>query len=256
MERGLNSPFLVTGEPIGGGKRVPLVVKSTAGFANRTEAPVRELFALLLSKRLKIFTPAPALVEFPKGFEWALAEEPKIQELVKASPGWNLATIHLGNDWKTWISGNAPKTITPAQIESGYCFDGLIQNPDREADNPNMLWKGNQLALLDFDRAFSLLDIFKNDEKPWRKALAQQNLIRHSLHRYLPDLKDGIILGKFLWETFEEWKLEREKSEISDEITPFLADPKVDLPKIEAYIDRLAKDLEDFFRYLTEASRK
>ncbi len=61
MERGLNRPFLVMGAPLGGGERCPLVVKSRAGYADRPEAMLKELFALLLARELGLNAPEPWL---------------------------------------------------------------------------------------------------------------------------------------------------------------------------------------------------
>jgi len=44
MERGLTDPFLVIAEPVGGGSLEALVVKSRAGYRNRPEAMLREVF--------------------------------------------------------------------------------------------------------------------------------------------------------------------------------------------------------------------
>lgn len=255
MNRGLNRPFLAIAEPVAGGERCPLVVKPTAGYGDRPDAMLRELFALLLAKRLGLFTPEPVFVRFPEGLDWTASDHPEHAALIRQSPGWNLATVHLGNDWKQWIATAAPRSINGKDLESAYCYDAMIQNSDREANNPNLLWRENQLALLDFDKAFAFLRLEESESRPWRKTLGSQNLERHCLYTHLPELKDGFILGQDLWESFEEWWVGGPSGEIAAGIGGELADPDLDLPRLEEYLTKLAVELDDFFRYLTEASR-
>ena len=256
MERGLNSPFLVIGQPSDGGERCPIVVKSRAGYANRPDAMLREIFSLLLAGELGIYTPEPVLVELREGFDWAAAEFPDHAELIRQSIGWNVGTLHLGDAWKPWIQGPAPRSIPEQTLETAYAFDAMIQNSDREADNPNLLWRGDELALLDFDRAFAFLRDEEQDPRPWRKTLVRQNLDRHCLRPYLRQLADGDVLGVGLWDAFEEWWLDAPSGHLSAEIATAFADPDLDLQRLDAYIKKLSAGAEDFFRYLTDASRQ
>lgn len=257
MERGLNRPFLVMAEDEKGkgSERVALVVKSTAGYRNRPECIVREMFSLLLAQKVGISVPEPVLVKFPTGFDYGAADHPEYAELIQKSPGWNLATVHLGNSWKPWTNTSPPRSVDQIKIDSAYCFDAMVQNPDRENENPNLLWRRDQLVLLDFDKAFGHLRVYRNDPKPWRKVLAQQTLQRHCFYRFLSQPREDELLGKAIWEAFVEWHSTNTKSALSREFGSELQDPKVDLPLLEAYLISLADHTEDFFRYLTERSR-
>lgn len=255
MNRGLNQPFLVIGQPSEGGKRCSIVVKSRAGYANRPDAMVRELFSLLLARELGLTTPEPVLVEFQDGFDWVAADHPVHAELIRQSFGWNVGTVHLGDGWKPWVQGSAPRSLASETLETAYAFDAMVQNSDRESDNPNLLWRGEELALLDFDKAFAFLRLEEHEDRPWRKTLIRQNLDRHSLYPHLPALVDGKILGQNLWDTFEEWWLVSPTGLISAEIAAGLSDPDLDLPRLEGYLKKLATAADDFFRFLTDASR-
>lgn len=255
MKRGLNRPFLVLGEAHDGTGRSVLVVKSRAGYANRPEAMLKELFALLLARELGLKVPEPVLVELPAGFDWGVGDHPGHAELIRQSVGWNVGTMHLGESWKPWMQGSPPRSIKPETLEAAYAFDAMVENPDREAENPNMLWRGDELAVLDFDKAFSFLRAGKDDSRPWQKALIRLNLERHSLFPHLSDLEDGKVLGTALWDVFEEWWLGAPAWKISAEIASGFPDKDLDLPQIEVYLKKLAAAPEDFFRYLTDASR-
>lgn len=254
MNRGLNRPFLAIGSC--GGERLPIVVKGRAGYADRPEAMLRELFSLVLARELGLTAPEPVLVEIREGFDWAAAEYPDHAEIIRRSVGWNVGTIHLGEAWKPWIQGSAPRSLSAVTLESAYAYDAMVQNTDREPDNPNLLWRGEELALLDFDKAFGFLRLEEGEERPWRKTLMRQNLDRHCLHRHLPALGEGQIIGQDLWDAFEEWWMGRPAGRISAAIAEEMADPDLDLPRMEAYLTKLSAATDDFFQYLTEASRR
>ncbi|MES2995730.1 MAG: HipA family kinase [Verrucomicrobiota bacterium] len=256
MERGINSPFLAIGETDGGGERVPLVVKSRAGFKNRPEAMLREIFGLLLARELGLFTPEPVLVKIPAGLDLAAADFPEYAGLIRDSVGWNIATVHLGDGWKPWIHGTPPRSIPSGILESAFVFDAMIQNSDREPDNPNLLWRENEMALLDFDKAFAFLKTDEKETQPWRRALVRQNLPRHCLFSHLPKVADRPILGTDLWDAFEEWWLGKPAGRISETIGSDLEDQDLDLPRMEEYLTKLARAAEDFFRCVTEISRR
>lgn len=131
----------------------------------------------------------------------------------------------------------------------------MVQNSDREADNPNLLWRGEELAMLDFDKAFAFLRTEAQEARPWRKTLVRQNLDRHCLHSHLPDLPEEVVLGPGLWDAFEEWWLVCPSGRISADIAEGMTDPDLDLPRLEGYLTNLSAATEDFFRYLTDASR-
>jgi hypothetical protein len=131
----------------------------------------------------------------------------------------------------------------------------MVQNSDRMPDNPNLLWRGKELALLDFDKAFAFLRVCEKEDRPWFTALDRQTLARHCLHGHLPALGCEVILGKELWDAFEEWWLGKPSGRLSAKIAAGLADPDLDLPRLEAYLTKLAAATDDFFRCLTDVSR-
>ena len=256
MNRGLNRPFLVIGQSPDDGERRSIVVKSRAGYANRPEAGLRELFSLLLARELGLTVPEPVFVEIQRGFDWAAADYPDHAALLRHSVGWNVGTIHLGDGWKPWIQGSAPRSIAATTLKSAYAYDAMIQNSDRESDNPNLLWRGAELALLDFDKAFAFLRLEESEKRPWRRTLLRQNLDRHCLYPHFSAPEDGRILGQDLWDAFEEWWLGKHSGQLSSAISAGLADPDLDLPRMEAYLTKLSAGTDDFFRFLTDASRR
>jgi hypothetical protein len=48
-----------------------------------------------------------------------------------------------------------------------FAFDYIIQNPDRRKNKPNLLCKGNELAIFDHDLAFSFIHDIMSSGYPW-----------------------------------------------------------------------------------------
>jgi hypothetical protein len=255
MDRGINRPFLVLAKASEGDEILPVVVKSRAGYGDRPEAMLRELFSLMLARQLGLNTPEPVWLELVDGFDWSATDHGGYPELIRQSIGWNLGTIHLGSGWKPWIKGRAPASIPAVSLETAYAFDAMVQNSDRMADNPNLLWREDELAVLDFDKAFAWLRVTEQEAKPWWKTLERQTLLNHCLHSHLPSADKRPIIGQELWDEFEEWCLNGASGLISQEIITEISDPDLDLPRIEAYLMKLAAAADDFFRLLTDQSR-
>lgn len=72
----------------------------------------------------------------------------------------------------------------------------------------------------------------------------------------MPQYVDNQCVGANLWGNFEEWRLENQPGQISEQVREAFADPDLDLPRIESYLIKLASATEDFFSFLTEASRR
>ena len=97
MDRGLNRPFLALAQPEDGTERCAVVVKPRAGYADRPDAMLKELFSLLLAREVGLTAPEPVLVDLQVGFDWGAADFPEHAQLIRQSIGWNVGTIHLGD---------------------------------------------------------------------------------------------------------------------------------------------------------------
>ncbi len=257
-KRGMIRPFLVEGEDSATGEKMTLVVKSCAGYEDQGEAKHMhiEAYCLLMAKRLGIDAAEPVAVDLPDGFEFGALDYrdhpgTDYHDLIIRSIGRNFATIHLGTDWKPWAAGNRPKKITQESINSAYAFDGIVQNDDRSKDNPNLLWKGDRLALLDFDRAWCLGD-FPDESRPWRVALERLKLRQSCLVDYLQPVKSGGVLGARLNESLNDNDLEAISRECIDEVEVAFPGSNLDFQKIQPYVTKLAGEPDDFFQYLTQ----
>lgn len=250
MKRGVNRPMRIQGESQEDGKRTDIVLKCRAGYADAPECLLREHVAYQLARRLGITTPEPVWVYVPEGFSWSAAEYETHRELLERSVGWNFGTVYLGNEWKPWISRDCAKKIPRTSLENAYVFDAMVQNADRHDDNPNLLWKRDQLMVLDFDQAYAYLRGHGEENRPWRSVLPMMNLKSHCLHSDCSSRIRKKTFGKTLWETWEEWRVGEAVEVLTQGTHDFFADEKLDIPLMFDYHQKLSVALDDFFDWL------
>jgi hypothetical protein len=128
-------------------------------------------------------------------------------------------------------------------------FDGLVQHTDREAENPNLMWKGHELAVLDHEKVFGYLKLAEGEAKPWRRFFQAQPFARHVLAPAGRRMMSADF-GKGLWENIleQDWGGGFDDCLLAAEAAFPAA--KVDLARIRAYLNALAADAGDFFDYL------
>lgn len=207
MGRGLNLPMLIRAADAESGVEYKVVLKCNAGYATQPLARLREVLSYLLAVKMELPTPVPVMVYVPQGFSWFASEHAKHAALLAASEGWNFGTVHLGRSWKEWMKGVAAKKIDPQQIENAFSYDAMVQNSDRESENSNLLWKGNQLMVLDFDKAFGYNQRHRTHQNPWQAIIPSLQLPKHCLFPLVKKMQRGDdLLAQKLWEMIEEWK--------------------------------------------------
>jgi hypothetical protein len=114
-----------------------------------------------------------------------------------------------------------------------FAFDALIQNPDRRTNNPNLLWKGREIHIIDHELAFCFLYQIGKPGQPWKvngpggdflndhvfaRAFKGRNI---DLSRWADELKncDDATLDELFDQIPGEWKnshLSRMKTHIKD----------------------------------------
>ena len=256
-KRGLTKPFLVIAEDQANGEELTLVVKSNAGYEAHggVDYMHREAYCLLLSRAIGLEAVEPVAVEIPPGFEFGALDYREHKgtdyfELITDSHGTNFATIHLGNDWMPWTDTTRPRKVPQESIDHSFCFDAMVQNDDRKKDNPNLLWKGDRLVSLDFDRAWCL-GYFQNDARPWRKALERLKLRDSSLFPHIKLPKRAAILGEEMLKSLSINKLRRLSKSCIDEVETSFPGANLDFQELQPYVTKLSGEPEDFFQFLT-----
>lgn len=143
-----------------------VVVKLRVGNECTGTGLICELMGSLLARALDLPAPEPFLVDVDPEFHAAIAEE-SIAERLKANAGMNFGCRYLSPGYISWPQlRSVPSAIEQVAAEI-FAFDMLIQNPDRRQDKPNLLRKGDDLAIFDHEMAFSFLYALVPDEFPW-----------------------------------------------------------------------------------------
>jgi hypothetical protein len=148
------------------GNLTETVVKLIAGKEPSQTGLICELVASFLAQDLDLPVPQPFLVEVDDDFYKGITD-PTLSDRFKDSAGLNFGSKFLGPGYTTWPQ---ERTIPGSLIQDAaeiFAFDLTIQNPDRRKDKPNLLRKGDELAIFDHEMAFSFLYLLAPDEYPW-----------------------------------------------------------------------------------------
>jgi hypothetical protein len=103
-----------------------------------------ELIAAEVARFLDLPVPEPAVVEITEEFVRSVPDV-ESREALRKSLGLNFGSRYLSGGYGTWPTGKVvPLSLRPVASEI-ITFDAFIQNPDRRAERPNLLWKGEEL---------------------------------------------------------------------------------------------------------------
>lgn len=135
------------------GSKVDVYIKFRGGVEAREFGLMSELLCSLLAHEIGLNVPTPFIVNLSPEF---LAGVPKTaQDLVKRSLGLNFASESA----PVGFSLVPPEPRVPVALRSSaaevFAFDVIIQNCDRKADNPNLLWDRSKIMLIDHERALT-----------------------------------------------------------------------------------------------------
>ena len=156
-------------EDLNGNNAGEFVVKLKGGIDAGVTGLTCELMASLLASELGLNAPIPAIVEIDPAIGNLLSSrDSEMARIIRRSAGQNFGTEVLVGGYGVWpINKYVPASLRPSAGEI-FAFDALIQNPDRKVNNPNLLWKGEEIFLIDHELAFSFLFQIGNPPEPWR----------------------------------------------------------------------------------------
>jgi hypothetical protein len=145
------------GTPLREGGSLPAIVEADdgrlwvakfRGAGQGLAALVAEVVAGTLARSAGLPVPELAILELDATFG-KTERDPEIRELLAASAGSNLAMAYLAGA-AGFESGAAVSGELASQI---VAFDAFVMNVDRTARNPNLLWWGGDLWLIDHGAA-------------------------------------------------------------------------------------------------------
>lgn len=178
MGSGRTQPCLLVGEDVEGNE-VEVVVKLRGHPQMMPGGMVAEAIASLLARDLGLPVPPPYRMNIEKDFAQTVPD-PVLRGHLEKSVGLNFASARWAAGHAIWPKDRfISKTLKPVAMEI-FAFDGLIQNPDRRAVNPNCVFLGDAFMLYDHESAFSyFFDLFP--KAPWEAG--GMNCLREHIFR-------------------------------------------------------------------------
>lgn len=153
MGSGRTQPCLIACEDAEGSE-VEAVVKLRAHPQIAPGAFVAEAMCSQFASDLGLSVPPPYAIQIDRYFA-ATVPDPTLRPIMEASAGLNFGCAKWGPGYTIWPRDqNPPRAMRQAAMEI-LAFDGLIQNPDRRAVNPNCVFLGDDFLLYDHEAAFS-----------------------------------------------------------------------------------------------------
>jgi len=136
------------------GSTVEVVAKFSAGCDQGEINLAREVIAACLAVDLGLPIPEPFLIDVPPGWAETVPDAGR-RTKIQSSSSVAFGSKHAGNGFAAWNAGNLISDIMLPMAAAIFTFDAIIQNPDRRADNPNCLIRGDSLRIFDHELAFS-----------------------------------------------------------------------------------------------------
>jgi hypothetical protein len=143
------------------GSSWPVLIETDAGLqftklrgaAQGTGALVAEVIVAELAGALGLRVPARSLVLLPADVE-SLDQNDELADLLCRSAGINLGFAYFA-EARGFVPTEDVARVSRDDAAAILWLDGLTSNPDRTARNPNLLWQGDDLWLIDHGAALS-----------------------------------------------------------------------------------------------------
>ena len=176
--------------PLREGGSLPGVVETEEGdrwvvkFRGAGQGPralVAEIIVAELAEALGLKVPDRALVMLDPTFGQG-ERDPEIQDVLAASRGVNVGLRYMDGAF------NLDPVAIPERVEAGFAttlvwLDALVLNPDRSARNPNIMFRADDVWLIDHGAAL----YFHHD---WARVTAER------LRAPLPSIRDHVLLTR------------------------------------------------------------
>lgn len=135
------------------GTEAEAFVKLSAGCDQGASNLAREVIAACLASDLGLPVPQPWIVEVPPEILPAVVDLEIANQLNQSLPVAFGSTVAPG--FVVWTPGHRLTDTLRSDAAAALLFDAIIQNPDRRAENPNCLVKGEELCFIDHELAFT-----------------------------------------------------------------------------------------------------
>lgn len=191
------------------GSGVELVAKFSVGCERRVGGLIVEAISAMLAADLDLPVPEPLLVSFDDDFIQCLsAAHVELAQRMRASSPVAFGSSKLPPGFTVLPIGKPIPVAVRQQAAEIFAFDCLIQNPDRRADNPNLLFDGRSFAIFDHELAFITTGII-GWQPPWKMGSLQAiNSNRHVLFAELSGRAHDLTRLEGAWQAITDQQLE------------------------------------------------
>lgn len=215
MSSGRTKPCLFLCEDENGDLLGEYVVKLKAGMEHGVNGLVSELLSAQLAKFLDIPAPEPALIQVDPAITEVISDQ-ELADKIRNSAGLNYGSRLVTGGFETWPIGKALPMALKQLAGEIFAFDALVQNPDRRDEKPNVLWKSDDLYIIDHEMSFSFIYAILLSASPWQ--LSGQSFLRK--HLFYQGLKgQDVSLDRFAGalETLSEEALDKMTTNIPED---------------------------------------
>ena len=148
------------------GTEVEVVAKFSDGCDRKVTALVMEAISAMLAADLGLPVPEPFLVTLEPDFIAGIPDANVAAMALRSNPV-AFGSKHLPPGYTTWPAGKLIPKDAIATAAEIFAFDALIGNDDRRPVNPNCLFIGESLAILDHEMAFPDTEMIIGWQPPW-----------------------------------------------------------------------------------------
>jgi hypothetical protein len=185
MDSGRTCPVIINCERPDGS--IVATVAKFSDYCDQKEVHLaREIVAACLAGDLGLPIPTPVLIEVPP--DWAdIVPDAHRRARIGASSGIAFGSLLVTGGYTTWTPDTRIQEGMLDTATAIFAFDAIIQNPDRRANNPNCLVRGEEIRIIDHELAFAHRVVL-GWRPPWQPG-GLNWLERKGSHIFLADLK-------------------------------------------------------------------
>jgi hypothetical protein len=206
MTKGRTMPLLMAAD-FSNGRSVELVGKFSHGGQIGAAGLAREAISAMLAADLGLPVPNPLLVAISDAFIETVPD-PQAATLLQQSLRVGFGSTKLPNGYVVWPDSNSVPRRMLGQAAEIFAFDALIQNGDRRPQNPNLQFKGQEIAIYDHELAFIWEEVLFW-KPPW-EAGGLDHIAKPNQHVFFTAIKSQVIdFSRFIgaWEAISNARL-------------------------------------------------
>jgi hypothetical protein len=151
--RGKTEPLFLTCEKLDG-SNVEVAAKLLDGCDEKQVSLAREAIGACLAADLGLPIPEAFVVELSPDFVEAVPDARQQARFARSLP-FAFGSKLITGQWSNWNDGTPISVSLLDTAAAIFCFDAIVQNPDRRGVNTNCLTKDGDVRIFDHELAFT-----------------------------------------------------------------------------------------------------